>query len=481
MENKIYYKSELVQAAFSLIPPMVSSSLLEDVDFREEFGYKADPILTFKESNVSVKSSDLFSSVQKVFSGSSEEHVIDTSGKKWILKCVSDEGEQLRLALHCEEHYIALPDLRPLHQKKSFRLRSLEEIVKDVCLPTNSKETWESILFERSFYSHEMDEFLSDVRDTPTSVARSIHSDFVDGEGSISTLIPKSQRYYRRLVGNYNGSSSVHDYAIVACGELFSQLMEWRSYDGLLLCLLLSSHSSITSEICLENVNSEDLLKAYEFLNQKGDRISQLGAIEIGLRILPLKPEIEPLLIRLIEQIRDDDVDGTSSGFKLLSSLNLLVDGELSKYRIMAEEPPFYRRLVALSHSALIHRQLLAAAVDVDQFREWVTSNFGEQFFMQSLCDMRLEPRWNPSLAMAAQMKQDFLGRIMIASSKYEENIKGSELTDLVLGKGPDSIYSMSDFPWPFFPGPLEGSEKKRIHYRLMFQKLLRNNLVMMK
>ena len=50
----------------------------------------------------------------------------------------------------------------------------------------------------------------------------------------------------------------------------------------------------------------------------------------------PTRPEIEPFLIRLIEQIRDDDVDGQASGFKLLSALFVLVDGELSRTRLLS-------------------------------------------------------------------------------------------------------------------------------------------------
>lgn len=459
MKNNQFIKSELIKVAFTHIHPLISSSLLEDIDFREEYGYMADPILTFKELDVSFQSSNLFKSVQKMFAGSSTEVVTDTIGKKWKLKYIDEDGELPRLALHYDEQTLILPDLGTLHQKRSFRIRSLEEIVLDVCLPANTKEVWKIILNERTFDGQEVDDFLGDVRDTPIFTARTMHGELRKGEGTISTLVPKSKRYFHRLIGEYDDSASVHDYAVGTCKYLFNQLVEWKPYDGLLLCLLVSSHSSITKEICVDRINSEDLVKAYEFLDQHGDRVSQLGAVEVGLRILPSRPEIEPLLIRLIEQIRDDDVDGASSGFRLLSALYLLVDGELSKYRIMADEPPFYRRLAALSQAALIHRQLLTAAVDIDQFREWVTNNFGEQFFMQSLSDMRLEPRWSPNLAMAAQMKQDYLGRIMIASSKYEENIQGSEFTDLVLGKGPDSIFSKSEFPWPFFPGPLEGAD----------------------
>ena len=40
-------------------------------------------------------------------------------------------------------------------------------------------------------------------------------------------------------------------------------------------------------------LDSEDLVRAFDFLDKHGDRISQLGAIDVGLRVLPERPEIE--------------------------------------------------------------------------------------------------------------------------------------------------------------------------------------------
>ena len=166
-------------------------------------------------------------------------------------------------------------------------------------------------------------------------------------------------------MGEYDGSASIRDYASGNGSTLFDQLAAWRPYDGFLFSLFLSSHESLTDEINVDQLSNEDLVRAYNFLEKHGDRISQLGAIEVGLRVLPSRPEIEQALIRLIEQIRDDDVDGQASGFKLLPALFCLVYGELSRIRLFRKEPPFYRRLAALSHASLIHRQLADSSIGI--------------------------------------------------------------------------------------------------------------------
>ena len=125
----------------------------------------------------------------------------------------------------------------------------------------------------------------------------------------------------------------------------------------------------------------------------------------------------------------------------------------------MSLDPPFYRRLASLSQAALIHRHIANSGVETDPFCDWVFSNHRGHYSLQSLVDMRLEPRWNPDLGAASQMKAEFFGRIMIKARQVQKNIKGGELHDLVLGTGPGSLHSLSQFPRPYFPGPLEGAE----------------------
>ncbi|WP_158291355.1 hypothetical protein [Desulfosporosinus sp. Sb-LF] len=132
----------------------------------------------------------------------------------------------------------------------------------------------------------------------------------------------------------------------------------WRLYEGFLYSLLLSSHPSLTSEIHTDRLSSEELIRAFEFLDKHGDRISQLGAIEVGLRIMQSTPEVEQILIRLIKQLCDDDFNEKENGFNLFSAMFVLVDGELSRIRLFTKEPPFYRRLAALSQAELIFDKL---------------------------------------------------------------------------------------------------------------------------
>lgn len=457
--NNPYVRYALARKALELVPPLVRGTLLEDSNFRKEYGFVRDRTLSFDGYDISVQRSTLFVAARKVLSGASEKKVINTKGQKWRLRNISKEGELPNLSLSRGERHFSLPNLTVLSLDKDTRLRFLDEAAFDVNFPNSASDSWRKILTERALEDDEFEVFLSDFHDTPVEKMYSIRNEIVEEQVEFSSLVPSSRRYFERLVGVYDGSTSIRDYASKNGRKLFEQLSAWRPYEGFLFSLFLSSHAALTDEISVDQLNDEDLVRAFDFLDKHGDRTSQLGAIEVGLRVLPSRPEIEQALIRLIEHIRDDDIDGQSSGFKFLSALFCFVDGTLSQTRLLSAEPPFYRRLAALSQAALIQRQLMDVDIDIDLFSEETFRNHRGPHYLQSLTDMRSEPRWDPDFATAAQMKADFFGRILISAKKYEQNITGSQIYDLIFGDKAESLQSLSHPFYSFLPGPLEGTE----------------------
>ena len=452
-------KSALI--ALQRTPPLIGETLIENPKFRKEYGIREDAIIAFHDSDISVRRSFLNNAVRRVLSGALKKKVMDTEGQKWRLKNIKKKGELPVLSLFRGNQRIPLPScFVALSPDKDTRLRFLDKVASDYNLPNSASDRWRNILAKRALEDEEIAAFNDEFLDTPVEMAPSIRRKIRSGSIGLSDLVPHSRRYFERLVGEYDGSTTIGDYASGGGGKLFDHLSAWRPYDGFLSRLLLSSHPSMTAKINVDQLSREDLVRAFDFLDEHGDRISQLGAIEVGLRVLPSRPEIEQALIRLIEQIRDDDVDGQASGFKLLSALFCLVDSELSRTRLLSAEPPFYRRLSALAQAALIQRQFANSSVDVGEFSKWAFRNHGGPYYLQSLVDMRLAPRWHPEFADARQMKDDFLGRILIVAKIYEQNITSSQICDLLLANKPGSLQSFSDdSPYLWLPGPLEGTE----------------------
>ena len=425
-----YEKTTLAKEALDIAPPVLRNSLLAEPAFLEEYEIEADPLVSFENPAVSFQGSDLFGAFRSILSGTSAEEVTDTDGRKWKLKNASGEGSLPNFVLHSDDKRFTVSSrFVLLSPDVKTRLRFLEEAASSFNLPGDVADAWREILKKRSLLDNEIEKLDGDFTDTPGYMARFIRREFVGGRTTTSSLIPSSRRYFDRLVGKYDGSTSARDYADGG-GEIFLRGLSAREpHDGFLPSLLLSSHPALTSKIRVDDLDRSEFVRACDFLEERGDSLSQLGAIEVGLRVLPSMPGIEPSIAGLVRRIRDD---GTSGGFKLFSTLLLLVDGELSRLHVFSSEPPFYRRLAALSHAALIHRQLADSNIDVDRFHNLTVADCGWNHYLQALADMRLEPLWSPVCWNDAQIKENFLARIAAAAREYMPNIKDEELLGLV-------------------------------------------------
>ena len=450
--------SGLADAALHLAPPMFREPLLQESDFCEKYELKTYQTASFGTPEVRFQHSGLCAAARKVLSGKSSAQVTDENGRKWELKNINGKGQLPELMLFHEDGMYPLSLGFIMLSSKRKRLRFFEEFASAFNLPEDARDRWRSVLEKRILEEREIQAFENDFINTPVDIVQSIHKISAGGTIDISFLVPFSEKYFERLVGRYDGSATVENYAAASVRNLFRELSAWRPYEGFLLSLLLSSHSALTDEIQVEHLDPGELTRAFDFLEKHGDRLSQLGAIEVGLRIVQSRPEIEAALVKLVKKIRDDDVNGKSSGFKHLQALFCLVDGELSRTHLLSSKPPFYRRLAALSQAALINRQMANSRADIDSFCQSALVIRAGESYVQSLVDMRLEPRWVPNFWTPEQIKATFLGRIMAAAVRYRQNIENSELYGLILGTGTESLQSVGVPFYYYLPGPLEGN-----------------------
>ena len=446
MNSAACSRTAIASLILNLAPPLIRETLLNDPNFREEYGVETDVTITFGSSGISLQRSELFDAARAVLAGEARVSLIDTEGGTWSLGNTAGSGDIPDLVLSSNSQRLPVPDLSALSVDVSTRVHSLENSASDVNLPPSAQEEWRSILEARPLRDDEVDALHDDIRDTPVYVERNIRSEIMAGRGSMTTLVPKSSRYFGRLVGVYDGSRSITAYAAGQGRAFIEQLLQWKPREGFLFSLLLSSHSVLTAEINTDRLDNAELVEALDIVERHEGMLSRIGAFEVGLRCLSERPEVEPFLLRLVDQVRKDDVDGEMSEFQLFAALFVLVDGELARTRLLAEGPPFYRRLASLAQAGLIHRQLAQCGVDYGRFSDWALSRSGEHYYMQSLADMRTEPRWNPDLAAASQMQADFLGRIMIAGHRFGTNLGDGELRDTVLGDGERSIAQACEF-----------------------------------
>lgn len=189
----------------------------------------------------------------------------------------------------------------------------------------------------------------------------------------------------------------------------------------------------------------------------RGDPLSKVAAIEFVLHRLDELPEYEPNILRLAQSIIDDDSDAPGSPIALLSSMTVLVGAEMARRRVAAAMPPYWRRMAAFAHGAILTRAVIEAQLDIADFTRWARSQgTGHVFFLQGLIDLRAEPRWLPDFVGDKQMKAEFLGRFANAADLTAQKIRSEELRSALLANG-GLLRTAIRLPFSMLPGPLEG------------------------
>ena len=459
MTDDVDVRGAVARHVLRHVPVLLRDSLCSDAEFRETYSVRGDYLLTFADSGVVVQRGVLTRAVRRVLSGATEKRIRDSRGRRWRARFAERPRDLPNLVLTrgAEQQNVPLAFLA-LAPARELRLRVLEVVRARLNLSDGGGTRWRRVLAERALTEDELGEFLDDLEDTPTERMMTIQQDVRAGRAGVRTFVPTSRRYFDRLVGAFDGSASLTEYAAGRGREHLAALTEWQACDGFLHGLYLSGHSRLTDGITVDRLGGDELPAMLEFVARYGDRMSQVGAVEVGFRVLGSRPEIAPLLMLLVEAIRDDDARGASSGVMLFSSMFHLVDAELSRGRLFVEEPPYYRRLAALAQAAMICGQLSGWRVDGEVVSRWAFAHSLRQCEAQSYVDMRREPRWDYRLGAPSQLKAEFVGRIVSSARRFEKAVgEHDSLSRVViglpgcLGDGPNDQTRM------FLKGPLEG------------------------
>ena len=458
MSSASEIRKEMVLAALDLLPPTLRETLVQDVRLRDGYGIQVDSVFGVDDSDLEAQVSEIASGIGSALAGTPGATVSDTEGNEWSIDARTD-GDQPTLVLDRGEQEVGMHGWLTLSPDRDTRLRCLEALATDAGLPAKASSSWQRVLEERRLAGEEVLEFLKDLHDT-ARVQEQFLADSVRTSGLASRLAaPRSGRYFERLVGVRGDSASIQAHAAAGGRKRLAELAAWRPYEGFLQSLYMASHPDLSDQIQVDGLSSKELVQAFERILRVGDRLSQLGAIEVGCRVSAARPEVTPTLSELVRRICADEATERGSRFRAYSFLYVLVSNELSTRQQLAGEPSFFRRLAALAQAGVIQRQTTVAGIrPSDSALESVTG----EHLLQSFVDLRLEPRRHPSLAYAERMRKHFLGRIVRAADRYENELDADLIQDLRHVMGPEQLREAGGAFVLYAPGPLEEREEDR-------------------
>ena len=250
------------------IASVVRDELLEGASFLEH-DLRSDLVLQVG-GDLFVQRSDLYGAIRSVLSGASVVEIIDRQNRKCRVEQVDDSPDAPRIILSFRRSRVDLTDYVVLSPDERTRLGCFDALLRTLNLSRDPISSWRTVMSDRALEDHEVHELMSDIANTPVRRMRTIQRQVSRGEGiRVDFLVPRSRRYFERLVGAYDGSDSIQDYACGAGRRHIQALLEWEPCNGFFYSLLLSAHSSLVNQIDVERIDPDDLMRSFRFLEKR--------------------------------------------------------------------------------------------------------------------------------------------------------------------------------------------------------------------
>ena len=459
---------ELARRAILSLSPDILDVLLRQSDFTEQYSIPVATEIAFHNIDEKFEQNLICDGARKIYAGSKTVSIKDTKGNSWTLTMekslnkqspykplfLNDENDAI---IHLQNHELLSPNLK---DRKNY----FERITKENFYSQSFYKKWFEILKTRPLSNSEFYQYFREVRISPNYFLESNKDSFRMGLIDVTKMVPKSftHEYFELLVGKYDNSKTISDYAKIGAKKHIEALLDWHPIEGIRQSLLLSIHSTISAQIDARHLTLSEMTELLESIIASGNSLLQFGAIQLGLDYMKAQPNIEPQLVELINQLKDDDVESKSSKLRLLNILYILVEGELARTRCLAKFPPFYRRLASFAHAGLLQQSLFDLNLDLDKFSKWSMEGRGKFFYFQTFSDIQFDSRWNPDFTTALVLKDYYINRILNKFRLIENqktNNLSSELKTLISSESEPSLLSTRRLPYVLFSGPVDGSE----------------------
>lgn len=440
-----------MRAGLTNIPSFLHHAMVENLLFRKKLGLRVDPIATLGE-DAAFKRSSLFAVVARAYADRGRTVTAkDEEGKSWRVRS-EDNGtllvERNKKSLRVRAIFGLMPDT-------GARLEAFDTLLVKYDIPPASVSAWRERIAAAPLDPDAIEALDDDLAAFPGAFRSALEQSLEDGEATLSLLVPPQRLYYERLIGA-GFATTLPNYVEEILPAHVSTLRADNAIERAKQLLLLASHPSILAERRLGTLDESEWLALGTWVEESGDPLAIIGFLEVGLEQVSTRPALEPCLLSLIDRLERLDPAASDGLLHLFSSLAILVDGELSQAGTLAEWSPFQRRLAAFAQAAILTRAV-AGQIDTAHFAKFAVEKRGWRFFIQSLTDLRAEPRWRPDHITADQWRHELLGRLINLAGEIGAQRLTPALAAALLA-GPDSLHSRLPFPMSFWPGPLEGS-----------------------
>ncbi|AVA21348.1 hypothetical protein [Rhizobium sp. NXC24] len=398
-----------------------------------------------------------FEELANLYLKDKDREIVSNQGGHAVLSLLDPDSTRQPVLL-IEDRTIRLPDTWYVSPIEADRRRGIRKDVPVADTGDIKLNAWLDTLRSNHLDRQQAVAFEAELALVPKVVSDHILSNLYSKNVPLRFLVPGAARYFERLVGRLSTEETIGDYILKGASTLVRQLVETDHLAGAKWALLLSAHPHFHKAFEGLHFSTEHLQAVFEWAAASGDLISQLGAFEWGMALLGEHPEIESKLFNIATTLASEDAASKNGRFQELSNLFCFVDGSVSHTGFMRHKPAFWRRLGTIAQASLIQRLRIYAEVPSTRFCEQFSHNVTPFFSLQTLVDLRTEPRWIGEFASAEQLKAEFMGRLLAAAKTNESAIQSDAFRTFAFSEQRDSLVTLLPLLIAHLPGPIEGA-----------------------
>ena len=440
------------QAAFNLIPESLQKDLRLTDDFHARAMLVQTWVISFGADGPRVDSQALLEGIRALYEGQARKRLLDLADQRWTLTLVPD---RLRAKLQREKQRFYFALAYTLSPDPSIRLAGLVADAKVAEFTDSELEVWGEQLGSKPLPPTMLSDLEKALSLAPGRVALKIAANTAQPNFSLPDLVPGDKQYYFRLLAPPDGAPDIAAYLETVARTHLAKLSAGRSEQIMERGLLYSAHSA--GALALRAIVSD----AAKMPVLPPDPFSQVGYLEY------LSATATERSLEVVDLARElwTKFEASLADFALIGALFILVEAELARCGTLEDVPPYWRRLAALAHAAVVFRAMPLPLRADGRFADFVLAQAEFTFSLTTMLDLRVEPRWLPIYAAADQLQAELLGRVLGALATSAD--RAGPHQELVRQEREAALAELVDSPKllsMFFPGPCEGGITPEAH-----------------
>lgn len=335
------------------------------------------------------------------------------------------------------------------------RRRVLDRLLRAYSLPRADADRWRRICGIRPFTVDEFDAFKLDLTDTPDALRFKLEQAKRQNRVSLDELVPRSPRYYKRLVG-IAGTSTLDPALLRSDIENAQRSVPRQSLIRSLSSFLATAAStSLLPVWVVKALQPDELMPALKKVSRLSDPYSLAAALELALSACDREPRAAKLAHDIGATLLGDQAN-LKARCQLFSALLMATSAGIAKNPDLRGLGPTWRRLAVFTHSAIAHRAMFRGDLDGARLLGAVASNLGTEFYVSALLDKAELPLWRPLWVMPDHVEANVIGRVSNAlahAPRLPAIVELNEIVATARQRIAEQLHPLA----PMFPSFLEG------------------------